>query len=174
MTNIVALEEVFRIYDFKTAIHLAGFKAVGESVLFPLKYYKNNIASTVNLLELMEKYNTPHLIYSSSATVYGYPKIIPIPEECPTGPLSPYGKTKLICEDIIRDQCTSSEKNTMKAISLRYFNPVGAHESGLLGEDPKGVPNNLMPLVAQVASGKRTHVQVFGFDYKTKDGTGTK
>ena len=154
-------------------IHFAGLKAVGESCHIPLKYYENNIGGTVTLLEVMEKYNVKKIIFSSSATVYGTPEKLPLTEECRTGgTTNPYGSTKYYLEGILTDVWKADP--SWNVILLRYFNPVGAHESGMIGEDPKGIPNNLMPYVAQVASGKLSCIQVFGNDYDTPDGTGVR
>lgn len=167
------LEEVFKSEDITDVIHFAGLKAVGESTQIPLKYYDNNLNSTINLLELMIKYKVKNIVFSSSATVYGNPKRVPIMEEDEIGGVTnPYGRTKLIIEEILQDvQKTHKEMNV--AI-LRYFNPIGAHPSGLIGEDPNGIPNNLMPYITQVAIGKLSQLNVFGNDYKTIDGTGVR
>ena len=167
------LEEVFVKEKITDVIHFAGFKAVGESVLKPLMYYNNNLNSTINLLELMIKYSVNNLVFSSSATVYGDPKVLPITEECETGGVTnPYGQTKYMIECILKD-VQKAYPNLNIAI-LRYFNPIGAHESGLIGEDPNGIPNNLMPYISQVAVGKLKCLGVFGNDYKTVDGTGVR
>jgi len=168
-----ALAEVFRARPVDAVIHCAGHKAVGESVQNPLKYYRNNIGSTVALLEVMEEFNVGPIIFSSSATVYGVPKALPYTEDMETGPCTnPYGTTKLMSEQIIRD--AAAARPGMSAVLLRYFNPVGAHPSGRIGENPRGVPNNLMPYIAQVAVGKREYLGIFGDDYPTKDGTGVR
>ena len=167
------LEEVFVKEKITDVIHFAGFKAVGESVLKPLMYYNNNLNSTINLLELMIKYSVNNLVFSSSATVYGDSKVLPITEECETGGVTnPYGQTKYMIECILKD-VQKAYPNLNIAI-LRYFNPIGAHESGLIGEDPNGIPNNLMPYISQVAVGKLKCLGVFGNDYKTVDGTGVR
>jgi len=153
-------------------IHFAGLKAVGESVAKPMKYYDNNITSTLVLCEIMAKRGCKNLIFSSSATVYGEPASVPCTEDFPTAALNPYGRTKLFIEHILSDLYVSDK--TWKVALLRYFNPVGAHASGTLGEDPKGIPNNLMPFVQQVAVGRRPELNVFGNDYPTKDGTGRR
>ena len=154
-------------------IHFAGLKAVGESVEKPLLYYDNNIAGTVTLLEAMRECGVKKLIFSSSSTVYGTPVSLPLTEDMPTGtPTNPYGRTKLMIEEILRDLCTAQPD--FSAVCLRYFNPIGAHASGLIGEDPNGIPNNLLPYVARVASGKLEYVRVFGNDYPTPDGTGVR
>ncbi|KAK9459493.1 uncharacterized protein V1516DRAFT_680052 [Lipomyces oligophaga] len=169
-----ALDKVFTDYNIKSVIHFAGLKAVGESTKIPLEYYDCNVTGAVNLLKVMQAHKVPNFVFSSSATVYGdatkYENMIPIPEECPTGPMSPYGRTKLFIEDIIRD-AASADPN-LKAAILRYFNPIGAHPSGRIGEDPLGIPNNLLPFIAQVAVGRREKLQVFGNDYEgSPDGT---
>ncbi|MGM9948389.1 UDP-glucose 4-epimerase GalE [Floccifex sp.] len=168
-----SLDSIFSKENIDAVIHFAGLKAVGESVRKPLEYYQNNIAGTLSLLEVMKKHNVKNIIFSSSATVYGNPSMIPITEECPKGVCTnPYGWTKWMLEQILSDLYTSNpEWNVML---LRYFNPIGAHESGLIGEDPKGIPNNLLPYVAQVAIGKLECVGVFGNDYDTPDGTGVR
>lgn len=168
------LSDVFSKHSFDAVIHFAGLKAVGESVTNPLLYYKNNIDSTLSLLRTMDEHAIKKLIFSSSATVYGDPSELPITENSTAGVglTNPYGKTKYMIEEILRD--ISSSDSDWQITILRYFNPVGAHESGLIGEDPKGIPNNLLPYVAQVAVGKREYVQVFGNDYDTADGTGVR
>lgn len=168
----VALEEIFKVHQFDWVIHFAGYKAVGESVAKPIMYYDNNLYSTLVLIETMEKYGVKSIVFSSSATVYGNPERLPIDEDCRLSTTNPYGATKLMQEDILRD-LWNADKSWNIAI-LRYFNPVGAHESGRIGEDPKGIPNNLMPYVAQVASGKLKQIGVFGNDYPTPDGTGVR
>ena len=167
-----AMEKIFASHTFDAVIHFAAFKAVGESCRMPLKYYENNISGTVSLLQIMEKYNVKKIIFSSSATVYGDPERLPLDETCRLSTTNPYGSTKLMMEMIMQD--LHKADNTWNIILLRYFNPVGAHESGLIGEDPKGIPNNLMPYVAQVASGKLQCINVFGNDYDTPDGTGVR
>lgn len=167
-----ALRGVFAENKFDAAIHFAGLKAVGESVQMPLAYYHNNIFSTVNLCEVMAENNVKKLVFSSSATVYGKPHTVPIREDFPLQCTNPYGRTKLMIEEILRDLAVSDPDWDIAL--LRYFNPVGAHESGLIGEDPKGIPNNLMPYIAQVAVGKRDYIHVFGSDYDTPDGTGVR
>ena len=167
-----ALEVVFASEKIDSAIHFAGLKAVGESVSIPLRYYQNNLISTLNLCELMAKYNCKNIVFSSSATVYGKPASVPIKEDFPNSATNPYGETKLMIEHILKDLYRAdSEWNT--AI-LRYFNPIGAHESGLIGEDPSGIPNNLMPYITQVSIGKRECLSVYGNDYATHDGTGVR
>lgn len=160
--------------NISAVIHFAGLKAVGESVSIPLKYYDNNLVGTLNLLKLMEKYNMFNLIFSSSATVYGDAKQIPIPETAPLSCTNAYGRTKLFIEEVLRDVAKGDSGKNWRIILLRYFNPVGAHESGTIGEDPSGIPNNLMPYISQVAVGKRPHLNVFGNDYQTPDGTGVR
>ena len=165
-------EQVFAENRFDAVIHFAGLKAVGESVAIPLKYYHNNITGTLHLLHCMEKYGVKKLVFSSSATVYGNPKTVPITEDFPLSGTNPYGQTKLMIEQILRDTYTAD--HSWDIALLRYFNPVGAHESGLIGEDPKGIPNNLVPYISQVAIGKREYLHVFGNDYDTPDGTGVR
>jgi UDP-glucose 4-epimerase len=163
------LEEIFAARPISAVIHFAGLKAVGESVQDPLAYYANNVAGTLNLLGAMRVAGVRDIVFSSSATVYGDPETVPITESAPTGATNPYGRTKLHIEQIIGDVATSEPG--WRAFLLRYFNPVGAHPSGRIGEDPKGVPNNLMPFVMQVAVGRRPELVVFGDDYPTPDGT---
>ena len=163
---------VFEEYDIDSVIHFAGLKAVGESVEIPLKYYDYNVYGTIVLCEVMQKYNCKSIVFSSSATVYGDPHTTPIKEDFPTSATNPYGRTKLFIEEILRDIFVSD--NEWKIVLLRYFNPVGAHISGTIGEDPQGIPNNLMPFVAQTAVGKRDHLSIFGDDYDTPDGTGVR
>ncbi len=168
-------ESLRRIFDensFDAVIHFAGLKAVGESVEKPLLYYRNNVSGTLNLLEIMQEYGCKRIIFSSSATVYGSPKTVPITEDFPLSAANPYGSTKLTQERIITDLCASD--SDFSAVLLRYFNPIGAHESGLIGEDPNGIPNNLMPYITSVAAGKLPVLGVFGNDYDTKDGTGVR
>jgi len=160
------------IEGFDAVIHFAGLKAVGESVEQPLKYYDNNVGGSVTLLEVMGKLGIGTLVFSSSATVYGDPEKVPISEDAKLGPTNPYGRTKLMIEEILRDLFRSDP--SWRIAILRYFNPVGAHESGLIGEDPRGIPNNLMPFVTQVAVGRREELSVFGGDYETVDGTGVR
>ncbi len=169
------LNEVFSKYqNVKAVIHFAGLKAVGESSVIPLSYYDNNVNGTIQLLKVMKAHNINEIVFSSSATVYGdatrFENMIPIPEFCPTGPTNPYGRTKLTIEEIIHDFYLSN-KSKFKAAILRYFNPIGAHPSGLMGEDPLGIPNNLLPFLSQVAIGRRDKLQVFGDDYNSSDGT---
>ena len=166
------LEKVFIENKIEAVIHFAGLKAVGESVEKPIEYYHNNITGTLILLELMKKYNCKKIIFSSSATVYGTPKTVPIKEDFPLSTTNPYGSTKLMIEQILKDVCIADKE--FCAILLRYVNPIGAHKSGLLGESPNGIPNNLMPYINQVALGKLDHLNVFGNDYPTVDGTGVR
>ena len=156
-------------HQIQSVIHFAGLKAVGESVSMPIEYYANNIQGTISLLQAMQKVGVKTLVFSSSATVYGEPRYLPYDESHPTKPMNPYGQSKLQVEEILRDLANSD--SDWKIASLRYFNPVGAHESGLIGEDPNGIPNNLMPYVAKVASGELPHLNIFGNDYDTRDGT---
>ncbi|MDE6058514.1 MAG: UDP-glucose 4-epimerase GalE [Clostridia bacterium] len=167
-----AMQKIFSEHEFSWVIHFAGLKAVGESVQLPLAYYDNNIVSTLVLLETMRAFSVKNIIFSSSATVYGEPERLPLDENCRLSTTNPYGTTKLMQERILRDLWNSDM--TWNIALLRYFNPVGAHESGLIGEDPKGIPNNLMPYVAQVASGKLKTIGVFGNNYPTPDGTGVR
>ncbi len=166
------LEKVFIENKIDAVIHFAGLKAVGESTQIPLRYYHNNITGTLVLMELMEKYNVNNIVFSSSATVYGTPKSVPITEDFPLSTTNPYGSTKLMLEQILTDAAKANDK--LSVTLLRYFNPIGAHKSGEMGEDPKGIPNNLLPYVAQVAVGKLEKVHVFGDDYPTVDGTGVR
>jgi UDP-glucose 4-epimerase len=165
-------ESVLRRHDCVAAIHLAGFKAVGESVAEPLKYFRNNVGSLISLLEAMNATGARAVVFSSSATVYGDPASVPIDEQFPKAPESPYAQTKLMCEQILAAQRVADP--SWRVGVLRYFNPVGAHVSGLIGEDPDGIPNNLMPYITQVAVGKRGKLNVFGNDYPTADGTGVR
>ena len=169
-----ALDDIFTTYDIDSVIHFAGLKAVGESVAKPLEYYDNNLVSTMALLEAMREHNVKQLVFSSSATVYGSPSELPLRETSTVGVglTNPYGKTKYMIEQIIQDYCAADP--TFEATILRYFNPIGAHQSGQIGEDPNGIPNNLLPYVAQVAVGKLQSVGVFGDDYDTPDGTGVR
>ena len=167
-----AMDKIFEENDVDSVIHFAGLKAVGESVKIPLEYYDNNIYGTLVLLESMAAHSVKKIVFSSSATVYGDPERLPIDEQCRLSTTNPYGSTKLYIEGILRDLYVSDKDWTV--VLLRYFNPVGAHPSGLIGEDPKGIPNNLTPYIAQVACGKREKVNVFGNDYPTPDGTGVR
>lgn len=166
------LKKVFSENDIDSVIHFAALKAVGESTVIPLEYYKNNLVSTLVLLETMKKYNVKKLVFSSSATVYGDCKTVPCHEECPLSVTNPYGRTKLMIEEILGDLYKSD--NTWDICILRYFNPVGAHKSGLIGEEPNGIPNNLMPYITKVAIGELKELSVFGNDYDTHDGTGVR
>lgn len=172
VANNVALREVFEKENIESAIHFAGYKAVGESVEKPVMYYENNIMSTLALVEVMAEFGVKKIVFSSSATVYGLNNPSPLVETMPTSATNPYGYTKVMLEQILRD-VEVADKEWSIAL-LRYFNPIGAHESGLIGEDPAGIPNNLMPFVAQVAVGKRPELSVFGNDYDTVDGTGVR
>ena len=168
-----AMNDIFDKEKVDAVIHFAGLKAVGESVVKPIEYYENNIAGTLNLCDAMRNHGVKNIIFSSSATVYGDPAFIPITEECPKGTCTnPYGWTKWMLEQILTDLHTSDPE--WNVILLRYFNPIGAHKSGMIGEDPKGIPNNLLPYVAQVAIGKLECLGVFGDDYDTPDGTGVR
>ncbi|WP_419872090.1 UDP-glucose 4-epimerase GalE [Candidatus Pristimantibacillus sp. PTI5] len=166
------LEEVFSNHSIEAVIHFAGLKAVGESVRFPLSYYHTNITSTLVLCEVMKQHDVHKLVFSSSATVYGLPEQVPISEGFPLSATNPYGRTKLMLEQILQDLAESSEQWGISI--LRYFNPIGAHKSGKIGENPNGIPNNLMPYISQVAVGKLKQVNVFGSDYETADGTGVR
>ncbi len=166
------MKELFCRYDIEAVLHFAGLKAVGESVQKPLEYYDNNVTGTLHLLEAMLEAGIKKIVFSSSATVYGDPARVPISEDFALSATNPYGRSKLFIEYILKDLFVSD--NTWKIILLRYFNPVGAHESGLIGEDPSGIPNNLMPFIAQVAVGKREYLNIFGNDYDTPDGTGVR
>jgi UDP-glucose 4-epimerase len=167
-----ALDRVFDQFDIDAVVHFAGLKAVGESVAEPLRYYQNNVEGSLNLFEAMAKHGCKKVVFSSSATVYGDPATVPIKEDFPLSATNPYGQSKLMIEHILRDLAIAD--NTWEISILRYFNPVGAHPSGLIGEDPNGIPNNLMPFVAQVAIGRRDQLSVFGGDYPTVDGTGVR
>ncbi len=166
------LRKIFNENKIDSVIHFAGYKAVGESVKLPLKYYRNNLDSTLSLCEVMSQFDCKNLVFSSSATVYGIPKKLPIKEDFPLSTTNPYGTTKLMIERILKDLYTSD--NTWHIALLRYFNPIGAHSSGLLGEDPNGIPNNLMPYIVKVATGELECLSIFGDDYDTKDGTGVR
>ncbi|APH03553.1 UDP-glucose 4-epimerase GalE [Bacillus weihaiensis] len=172
LLNEKALDDVFQENEIDAVIHFAGLKAVGESVAIPLAYYMNNVTSTLTLCNVMKKHNVKKLVFSSSATVYGLPETMPITEDFPLSATNPYGRTKLMIEEILRDLYLSD--NEWSISLLRYFNPFGAHTSGLIGEDPNGIPNNLMPYVTQVAIGKLEILNIFGDDYDTKDGTGVR
>lgn len=172
ITDHHGLSKVFTAHEINTVIHFAGLKAVAESVAEPLRYYHNNVVGSTTLLQVMEQHKVHRLIFSSSATVYGGDNPMPLTESSPTGPVNPYGMTKLSVENICRDLCNSDPQ--WRIALLRYFNPVGAHRSGLIGEDPLGIPNNLFPILTQVAIGKRSMLSVFGNDYPTPDGTGVR
>ena len=168
-----ALDAVFSAHpEIDSVIHFAGLKAVGESCALPLKYYHNNLTGTFNLLDCMLSHNVNRIVFSSSATVYGIPKSVPIKEDFPLSTTNPYGETKLMIERILKD--TAAANKQLSVCVLRYFNPIGAHESGLIGEDPRGIPNNLLPYITKVAAGKLECLSVFGDDYDTKDGTGVR
>ena len=167
-----ALDEIFENEQFDAVMHFAGLKAVGESVMVPLDYYNNNITGTVNLCYVMKKHNVKKLVFSSSATVYGNPASLPITEDFPVSATNPYGRTKLMIEYILKDLYSSD--NEWDIAILRYFNPVGAHKSGLIGESPRGIPNNLVPYIAMVAVGKLPYLNVYGADYDTPDGSGVR
>ena len=166
------LEKLFQDFDIDAVIHFAGLKAVGESVSQPLQYYQNNVAGTLQLLQAMARAGCKKLVFSSSATVYGDPASVPIKENFPLFATNPYGQSKLMAESVLQDLAASDPE--WQLMLLRYFNPVGAHPSGLIGEDPRGAPNNLMPFVAQVAVGRRDKLRIFGNDYPTEDGTGVR
>lgn len=168
----VALDKIFSENHIEAVVHFAGLKAVGESVSMPLKYYHNNITGTLVLCEIMGKHNVKNIVFSSSATVYGMNNISPLTEDMPLSTTNPYGSTKLMIENILRDLYIAD--NLWSIALLRYFNPIGAHKSGRIGEDPNGIPNNLMPYITQVAAGKREKLNIFGNDYDTKDGTGVR
>lgn len=166
------LDRIFTDYDISAVIHFAGLKAVGESCQLPLKYYENNIGGTITLCQAMQAAGVYQLVFSSSATVYGDPASVPISEDFPTSATNPYGRSKLVIEEILKDLYTSDDR--WQIALLRYFNPVGAHASGLIGEDPNGIPNNLLPYISQVAIGRLEKLSVYGGDYPTPDGTGVR
>ena len=170
--DLSSLDKVFNNFKPEAVIHFAGLKAVGESVADPVKYYDVNVGGSISLLKAMSKANCNNIVFSSSATVYGDPQYLPYDEKHPTNPVNPYGHTKLMIENIINDWINVDGKR--KGTILRYFNPVGAHESGQIGEEPIGTPNNLMPYIAQVADGRREYLNIFGNDYETADGTGAR
>jgi len=172
LLDLSGLDRVFSKNRFDMVIHFAGLKAVGESVKIPLRYYENNVTGTINLLKAMTNRGVKNIVFSSSATVYGEPKTVPITEDFPLSATNPYGRTKLVIEQILGDLYTSDP--AWNIAILRYFNPVGAHPSGLIGEDPQGIPNNLMPYISRVAVGKLEKLSVFGNDYPTPDGTGVR
>ena len=168
----VRVNDIFKKYPIEAVLHFASYKAVGESVEKPLMYYRNDLDSLITVMEAMKKYGVQNLIFSSSATVYGVPEMVPLVEGMPTGCTNPYGWTKYMSEQIIQDVCNAQKE--LSAVILRYFNPIGAHKSALIGEQPNGVPNNLMPYIARVASGVLPYLNVFGNDYETPDGTGVR
>lgn len=170
--NVEALDKLFAENKIDAVIHFAGLKAVGESCEIPVAYYRNNLDSTLALLEVMKKYSVANFVFSSSATVYGIPKSVPLVETMPTGCTNPYGWTKLMNEQILTDAAKADR--SLSVVLLRYFNPIGAHESGRIGENPNGIPNNLMPYITQVAAGRLKRLGVFGNDYPTHDGTGVR
>lgn len=172
MGDVEPLREIIRRHRIDAVVHLAGLKSVGESVQQPLRYFQNNVCGTLGLLKAMELESVSRLVFSSSATIYGDPQYLPIDEVHPQQATNPYGRSKLHIEDMLRDVCAA--RPSLAAVCLRYFNPVGAHDSGLIGEHPRGVPNNLMPYVVQVACGQRASLSVFGGDYPTPDGTGVR
>ena len=172
VTNRSAMRILFQTYAIDSVIHFAGLKAVGESVQYPLRYYGNNLNATLSLLDVMKEYDVKKLVFSSSATVYGVPRQVPLTEEMPTSCTNPYGWTKWMSEQILSDACAADSK--LSVVLLRYFNPVGAHESGLIGERPNGIPNNLVPYICVVAAGEQEKLSVFGNDYPTRDGTGVR
>lgn len=172
LLDSAGLEKIFASEAIEAVIHFAGLKAVGESVSIPLHYYQNNVTGTLNLCQVMQKFGVKNIVFSSSATVYGDPQSVPIYEDFPLSATNPYGRSKLMIEDILRDLYISDPEWNIAL--LRYFNPVGAHPSGLIGEDPNGIPNNLVPYIAQVAVGKLPFLKVFGGDYPTPDGTGVR
>ncbi len=173
ITDAAAMRQIFRDHAIDAVIHFAGWKAVGESTRIPLSYYHNNVAGTVTLCAIMAEFGCHTLVFSSSATVYGVPERMPLDEDCHTAAINPYGRSKLMVEEILGD-LHQSQPDRWRIALLRYFNPIGAHPSGRIGEDPNDVPNNLLPFVAQVASGRRERVNVFGNDYDTPDGTGVR
>lgn len=172
LLDVAALTKIIDAYNFDAVLHFAGLKSVAESVEIPLNYYSNNITGTLVLLDTMQRHGVRNLVFSSSATVYGDPASVPITEDFPLSATNPYGNTKLMIEEICRDLAASDPDWNISL--LRYFNPIGAHESGRIGEDPRGIPNNLMPYIMQVAVGRRPHLEVFGDDYDTRDGTGVR
>jgi UDP-glucose 4-epimerase len=166
------LSNTFKKYKINTVMHFAGLKAVGESVQDPARYYDNNVGGSLSLIRAMQENTIKKIVFSSSATVYGAPEYLPYDEDHPTNPINPYGRTKLFIEEILRDVAASD--SAWSVAILRYFNPVGSHESGLIGESPKGIPNNLMPYIVKVASGELEKLKVFGNDYETRDGSGER
>lgn len=174
LLDLAGLQAIFKRYAFDSVIHFAGLKAVGESTEIPLRYYRNNLIGTLNLLQCMKDHGVRDLVFSSSATVYGEPETVPITEDARLGAKNPYGRTKLFIEEMCRDVAAADGAEPWRIILLRYFNPVGAHPSGRIGEDPRGIPNNLLPFIMQVAVGRRERLKVFGDDYPTDDGTGVR
>ena len=172
ITDKEKLEVVFKENKINAVMHFAALKAVGESVAKPIEYYSNNLINTLVLFELMKKYNVNNFVFSSSATVYGDPETLPILEDFPLSVTNPYGRTKLMVEDMLRDICFADK--SLNVAILRYFNPIGAHKSGIIGEEPNGIPNNIMPYITKVAVGQLPHLNVFGDDYDTVDGTGVR
>ncbi|MDI6743129.1 MAG: UDP-glucose 4-epimerase GalE [Smithella sp.] len=172
LLNTKALNKIFQRHRISSVIHFAGLKAVGESVLHPLQYYRNNIEGSLSLFSVMSENDVKKIIFSSSASIYGQAAVIPIAENCPPAPTNPYARSKFIIEQILNDIHRADPQ--WEVVILRYFNPVGAHQSGLIGEDPQGIPNNLMPYISQVAVGRRKKLQIFGNDYPTSDGTGVR
>lgn len=172
LLDIEGMDKMFETGKYDAVIHFAGLKAVGESTQKPLMYYENNISGTINLIKCMEKHNVNNLIFSSSACVYSDKNVAPFNEDAILNPINPYGRTKYFIEEIIKDYCFANKN--FKAVILRYFNPIGAHESGLIGENPNGIPNNLMPYITRVAFGKLKELSIFGNDYDTPDGTGVR
>ncbi len=172
LLDMKGMDKLFKKGGYDAVIHFAGVKAVGESTQKPLMYYENNISGTINLIKCMEKYGVNNLVFSSSACVYSDKNIAPFGEEGILSPINPYGRTKYFIEEIIKDYCNANKN--FKAVILRYFNPIGAHESGLIGENPNGIPNNLMPYITRVAFGKLKELSIFGDDYDTPDGTGVR
>lgn len=170
--DISLVTRILKEYDIDAVFHFAAYKAVGESTEKPLEYYQNNVTGTLNLLSAMKEVGVKKIVFSSSATVYGEPQYLPIDEGHPISATNPYGNSKVIVESILKDVCAADDK--FLAISLRYFNPAGAHHSGLIGENPNGIPNNLMPFISQTATGKREQLNIFGNDYDTHDGTGVR
>jgi UDP-glucose 4-epimerase len=167
-----ALDEIFKRHSINAVIHFAGFKAVGESILAPLRYYRNNLTGTLNLCRMMQKYGVKNLVFSSSATVYGELGAMPVKEDAPLRATNPYGRSKLMIEEILGDLCRAD--SSLNTAVLRYFNPAGAHPGGRIGEDPNGIPDNLVPYIARVAAGKLKELRIFGHDYPTPDGTGIR
>ena len=172
LLDMNGMDEMFKNGNYDAVIHFAGLKAVGESTQIPLAYYENNITGTINLIKCMEKYNVNNIVFSSSACVYSDKNIAPFGEDAILNPINPYGRTKYFIEEIIKDYANANKN--FKAVILRYFNPIGAHESGLIGENPNGIPNNLMPYITRVAFGKLEELNIFGDDYNTPDGTGVR